>query len=347
MRAKGKSVFLLALVLIAAAAFWATRPPVLQKPLAAAALGDGRILQLEGATYGTTHHIGNPASEVGWRFSSWFSKPLLSHLMPKNPESVIDKLKSPALVVWVNAISAKGGTNVDCQMIRVELVDEHGEHYPADNTHWFGGSKFWRVGHVFSVYPRSQTNLTMQVNRWKSDKTNQMEFSNPHLVQPAAWTGLELPQQKPAADFSVVLAGLRLRTNGVPPKYWETQSVYWESLWELRSGNEKIGGWDEPEWFAEDPTGNRGKYLGTHQPVLRYSVIFYPNATNVEAAHLLVRLPQTTLTNLHSTLWWNQTIPYQSNAISILGLFPVDPVGRARVFYQGHHSGLALTIKFN
>jgi hypothetical protein len=333
MRAKGKSIFLagLALVLIGAAVLWATRSQVSQKPLATVALGDGRILQLEAVTYGTTHHIGNPASEVGWRLNAWLPGRLRADIATRNPESAIDDLEIPALVVWVNALSAQTGTNVDCQRIRVELVNERGEHYAADNSYWFGGTEFWRVGHVFPVFPRSQTKLTLQVTAWKIDKTNQMEFPNPHVVQPAAWTGMELPQQKQAADLNIVLTGLRLRTNGVPSNYWETRSVYWEPMWELRHGNEKIGGWEEPEWFAEDPTGNRGQHLGTYQSVLRFSGTFYPAATNIEVAHSLARLPQTIVTNLQTILWWNQTVQYQANNISILGLFPAGNY----VFNQG------------
>ena len=312
----------LALVLIAAAVFWAARSPVSQKPLAAVALGDGRILQIEAVTYGANHHVGSRASEVVRRLGSWLPRRLLSLFAPKYPEAVISGLDSPALVVWVNAVSAAAGTNVDCQGIRVELVDEHGQHYGSATSSWFGGDKFWRVGHVFQVYPRSQSHLTMQVTTWKGDITNQLQLPNPHVVQPAAWTGLDLPQQKPAGDLNIVLTALRLRTNGVPPKYWQTRAIYWEPVWELRRRNEKIGGWDEPEWFAEDPTGNRGEQLGANQPVLRYSATFYPAATNAQAAQLLATLPQIFLTNLPSILWWNQTVRYEAENISILGLFP-------------------------
>jgi hypothetical protein len=181
MRARGKVIFLasLALVLITAAVFWAARSPVSQKPLAAVALGDGRILQVEAVTYGTRHHIGNPASEIGFRLHAWLPARLLAGITSKNPESVINDLESPALVVWVNALSAQTGTNVDCQRIRVELVDEHGEHYAAEDSYWFGGDKFWRVGHVFKVYPRSLTKLTMQVTAWKTDNSKPISQNVP------------------------------------------------------------------------------------------------------------------------------------------------------------------------
>jgi hypothetical protein len=312
----------LALILIIAAALWATRSTVSQKPLASVALGDGRILQVEAVTYGTNHHIGNPASKLGWRLNVWLPRRLRLRLASKNPEAVINDFENPALVVWVNAVNARTGTNVDCQMVRVELVDGHGEHYAENNSYWFGGDEYWRVGHAFEVFPRSETNLTMQVSTWKNGKTNQLNFPNPHVVHPAEWTGLELPQQKHAGDLNIVLRGLRLRTNGIPSHEWETRSVYWEPEWNLLRGNEKVGGWDQPEWMAEDPAGNRGQQLGTNHPVLRFSASFYPSATNVEAAPSLANLPQTFVTNLHSILWWNQTVHFEAQEISILGLFP-------------------------
>jgi hypothetical protein len=307
------------------------RLPVSRKPLASAALGDGRILQVEAVTYGTNHHIGALASEVGRRLNAWLPRRLRLRLAPKNPAADINGLENPSLVVWVNAVSAQTGTNVDCQRIRVELVDEQGEHYAEDNSYWFGDEQFWRAGHAFQVFPRSQAKLILQVTAWKSDQTNLMVFPNPHVVHPAVWTGMDLPQQKQAGDLTIVLTGLRLSTNGVPSHYWEARSVYWEPVWDLLRGNEKIGGWDSPEWIAEDPTGNRGRHLGTHQPVLRFSAVFYPAATNAEAAQSLASLPQTVMTDPQSIVWWNQTVHYEAQDISILGLFPAG----SYVFNQG------------
>jgi len=211
------------------------------------------------------------------------------------------------------------------------LVNEHGEHFASDTSSWFGGQRFWRVGHVFKVYPRDESKLILRVTNWKNNQISHVELPNPHVVRPAAWTGLDLPQQKPADDLNIVLAGLRPRTNNASPKIYETRMVYWEPVWELRRGTEKVDGWTKPEWLAEDPLGNRGQYLGTNQPVLRFSATFYPAATNAGAAQLLATLPQTTVTNLQTTVWWNQTARHGSNDIVVLGLFPPGN----RVFEDG------------
>jgi hypothetical protein len=332
--AKRKSIALavLALVLMGAAMFWATRSGMSQKPLAAVALGDGRILQVEAVTYGVNHHIGNEGSDnLLWRLTARLPGPLYERFASKNPEAKITGLESPALVVWVNAVSEAAGTNLDCQGIRVELVNERGEYFESETSSWFGRKKFWRVGHVFKIYPRDESKLILRVTNWKNNQISHLEIPNPHVVRSAAWTGQDLPQQKSVGDLDIVLAGLRLRTNNASPKYYETRTVYWEPVWELRRGAEKVDGWTEPEWLAEDALGNRGQYLGTNQPVLRFSATFYPAATNAGAAQLLATLPQTPVTNLQTIVWWNQTVRHGSNDILALGLFPPG----TRVFEDG------------
>jgi hypothetical protein len=332
--AKRKPIALaiLALVLIGAGIFWAAYSAKTQKPLAAVPLGDGRILQVEAVTYGVNHHMGNYGSDnFLWRLTARLPGRLYERFASRNPEAKINGLEIPSLVVWVDAVSEAAGTNVDCQGIRVELVNEHGEQFKSDTSSWFGGQRFWRVGHVFKVYPRDETKLVLRVTNWKNNQISHLELPNPHVVRPAAWTGLDLPQQKPAGDLDIVLAGLRPRTNNASPKYYETRMVYWEPVWELRHGQEKVDGWSKPEWLAEDPLGNRGQYLGTNQPVLRFSATFYPAATNAEAAQLLATLPQTPVTNRQTVVWWNQTARYGSNDIVVLGLFPPGN----RVFQDG------------
>lgn len=334
MSRKKKSICLvgLALVLIGVAIFWVARSAQAQKPLAAVPLGDGRILQVEAVTYGVNHHIGNDRDTLFWRLLAWLPGGLFQHFASRNPSATINNLEIPSLVVWVDAINAATGTNVDCQRVRLELVNEQGEHFGTATADWFGGQRFWRVGHVFKVYPRDETNLTLRVNAWKNNHSSLVEIPNPHVVLPAEWTGADLPQQTTARDLNIALTDLRLRTNTASPRYYETQTPYWQPVWELRRGTEKVDGWTEPEWLAEDPLGNRGQYLGTNQPLLRFSATFYPAATNAAAAQLLATLPQSPVTNRQTVVWWNQTARQGSNDIQVLGLFPPG----TRVFEEGH-----------
>jgi hypothetical protein len=125
------------------------------------ALADGRILQIEGVTYGTAHRIGQRA-QFYEHFHQWLPPILDAWLRPKHAESRID-LERPALVVWVNAIDPKTGTNVDCQAIRTDLVDQYGEVFGEETSSWHGGNDFWRAGHIFYVYPRDEKMLTFQM----------------------------------------------------------------------------------------------------------------------------------------------------------------------------------------
>jgi hypothetical protein len=330
---KKKSICLVGttLILIGVAIFWAVRSVGFQKPLATVPLGDGRILLVEAVTYGTDHHVGNVGSDnFLWRLTAWVPG-LFQRFASRNPESSITGLDTPSLVVWVNAVSAVAGTNVDCQGIRMELMNESGEYFATATSSWHGSQRFWRVGHVFKVYPRDETNLTLRVTTWKNRKSTVVTIPNPHVVRPAEWTGMDLPQQITAGDLTIVLAELRLRVNNPLPQYYQTRIVYWEPAWELRRGTNTAGGWSKPEWLAEDSLGNRGQFLGTNQPFLRFSATFYPAVTNA-TAQLLATLPQSPVTNQQSIVWWNQTTRQGTNDILVIGLFPPG----TRVFEGGH-----------
>src|SRR5437870_927604 len=98
------------------------------------ALADGRILQIEGITYGTKHRIGK-SSMFFDRLSPWLPAKIRQWSQPKAAESKFE-LQHPALVVWVNAIDPNTGTNVDCQMIRTEFVDKHEDLFAEDTSSW-------------------------------------------------------------------------------------------------------------------------------------------------------------------------------------------------------------------
>lgn len=320
----------LASVLLGAAIFWVVHSAGSQKPLATVSLGDGRILHVEAVTYGTNHHVGNDGSgNLLWRLTAWLPGHPFQRFAPINPDATINGLDTPSLVVWVNAVNAATRKNVDCQGVRLELVSEHGEYFGTATAEWFGGQTLWHVGHVFKIYPRDETNLTLRVTGWKSKQSSLVTIPNPHVVRPAEWTGADLPQQTNAGDLNIVLARLRLRTNAPSSRYYETRMVYWQPMWELRRGTEKLDGWSF-EWQAEDPLGNRGEYLGTNQPLLRFSATFYPTATNA-TAQLLATLPPSSVTNKQAIVWWNQTASQGTNNILALGLFPTG----TRVFQDG------------
>lgn len=327
-------------IVVLALIFWGcvfgfARKPPPQRIL----LGDGRILQIEGVTYGTKHRIGRSSSFLE-HFGPWLPGKMRQLFEPKYPESRID-LERAALVVWVNAIDPKGETNVDCQGISTGFVDKHGDVFGDDHPHWFGGQKFWRVGHVFYSYPRDERELTWQVTSWRANKAGSVQFLNPNLTQPLKWSGDPLPQTNTVGELEIVLSGLNTRTTGGKKKYWEPPGTYWEPAWEFHQHGQAAPGWEKPEWNAEDSVGNRGQFPGVHQPVLRFSVTVYPKATNTEAAATIAVLPKASLAGLNTNIWWNRNCQSGSNEIVVLGICPPGMHEFCRGVYDtnGPHMG--------
>jgi hypothetical protein len=288
-------------------------------PAASVKLPDGRILQIEGVTYGTRHRMG-PRSLVE-PIEPWLPRQVVQCFAVQHPHSDIT-LDTPGLVVWVNAMDPATGKYVDCQSIRTEFVDENGDLFGQDTSNWFGGTAFWRVGHVFHAFPRTQATLTLRITSWKKrDSSVQVRFPNPCVAAPARWAALPLPQRVRAGGLEVELTKLVIRTRGGPKQYWETPGRYWEPVWTLRRDGKEAAGWEEPEWTTADPTGNQGQFLGTRQPVLRFSAEFFPSATNLADATVLGRLAPVPVAPLQSNAWSNVTLTNGSGQLTVLGLF--------------------------
>jgi len=308
----GALISLLVLAILAAVFFMQRAAPPQKVPLA-----DGRILQIEAVTFGTNHDVGM-RSPIFDRLGPWLPSAFRKALEPKHPHSHV-KTSHPALVVWVNATDA-GGKSVDPQAVRVEFDDEHGQIFGEEDRAWFGFGNFSRVAHQFHVYPRDQHKLTIRLTPWRTNQSSVATIPNPRAQVSAHWEGDPLPCHRRIANMDIVLDHLVLRTNQA--SYYETPTHYWEPAWEFRQEGAPAFGWDEPKWIAEDPLGNRGKFLGIHQPVLRYSATFYPSATNAAAAVVIGRLPQIAMRAMQSNISWNTTFAYESTEVLALGVFP-------------------------
>jgi hypothetical protein len=313
--------FLLAVLLLAPTG---RNPAVLGK----ARLSDGRIIQVEGLSYGTEHRIGGRSRLL--EICPWLPARIKTWLTPKRPESTMH-LDEPGLVVWVNALDAETGTNIDCQSLRLEFVDARGQSFGEDGSHWFGGQTFWRGGHSFHVFPRDNEFLRLRISTVlrkfasMSNASEEVRLNNPAITKPAPWTGGPLPQTQKIGDLEFSLTGLQLKVSGDSNRNWETRTIYWEPVSEFRRDGQPVGGWREPEWFAEDPYGNRGKYLGVHLPVLRYTLTVYPTETNTLAAIVVANLPTISLQTLTNEISWNQESTVASNKLTAIGCFPAGP----------------------
>jgi hypothetical protein len=289
------------------------------RPIASAKLPDGRILQIEGITYGIRHHMGQRS--LVEPIQPWLPQQIVQFFAPQYPRSEI-ALDRPGLVVWVNAVDAVTGKYVDCQSIRLEFVDEQGDLFGQDTSSWSGSPSFWRCGHIFNAFPRTQHTLTLQVSCWKNQGLFvSMQFPNPQVAVPAHWLALPLPQCVPVGDLEVELTKLVKRTHGEPKQYWQTPCEYWEPKWKLHRNGEDAVGWGAPKWTAADPTGNHGQFLGTRQPVLRFSAEFYPSTTNLADSIVLGRLAPVRVAPLQTNSWTNLTLTNGSTRFTVLGLF--------------------------
>lgn len=295
-------------------------------------LADGRTFVIEAVTYGTNHVVGRD-SELLKRVGRWLPSPVHRMLDSGQHRNEVTT-PIPSLVIWANAMDTAYGTNVDCQAVRLELADPGGVRFGEPGMSWFGGSRFWRQAFAFQVYPRSQTNLTVHITPWSTNATATATIPNPFPAKAANWVGEPLPQSIRSAEYEVSLDQLVLSTNRLEPKYWETATPYWHPMWRITRDGREARGWQHPVWTAEDASGNRGKYLGTNQAVLRYSVVCYPRTTNELAAELVTRLPNVDLSLLSSNHFWNLTLTSSVGPVRLIGLLPPS-VPRAHVFSEG------------
>ncbi|MFO1498247.1 MAG: hypothetical protein U1G07_07640 [Verrucomicrobiota bacterium] len=299
------------------------------RPLATVALADGRVFHVEGVSYGTNHVIG-VRSVVVDRLGPWLPAAVRQALAPKRPQSDIH-LDRPALVVWVNATDPVSGKQVDCQGVRLELLDAHGDLFGQETSSWFGGADFWRVGHIFYAFPRSERQLTLRIVPWRQQVPAQVTILNPHRASVEPLADKPLPQQMRVGELELSLLHLSARTNGGPENYWQTPTVYYEPTWSLTKNGAPAPGWSKPEWIAEDGSGNRSQFLGVHQPALRFTVNYYPLATNDNACRHVTSSPPFSLQDLSSNVWWNPNAGPATQTPVLLGVF----VPGTHVFSEG------------
>jgi hypothetical protein len=230
----------------------------------------------------------------------------------------------------------------------LELADRNGELWGEQTHDWSGfqnsGPKrqYSRMAFIFDSFPRDEKTLTLRCTPSKQSVYGQVEFKNPCFTAPAVWTGLPLPQRQEAGGMEIVLTALTLATNGGPKEYWTTPARYWKPSWQLLRDGLPAPGWDEAEWEAEDPLGNRSQTPNVRQPVLRFSASFHPSATNLAAAVLVAALPKIDLTS-SVTNWWNATNRFQSNEIEALGFFPPGTYVFCNGQFTNYNPGLGPT----
>src|SRR2546427_369266 len=88
---------------------------------------------------------------------------------------------------------------------------------------------------------------------------------------------------------------------------------------------------NSPEWEAEDATGNRGRTLGLHEPLLKFIATSRPRPDAVTEGSKRWRLPVVSLPTKTNGIQWNTNRLLGDVAITVFGLFPPG----AYTFSQG------------
>ncbi len=133
-----------------------------RSPVAKAKIADGRVIQIEATAFGKSSAVGNRSLVLEY-FGPWMPQQLVKFFQPKIPRSNID-FDEPVLIVWVVQPRIRSAErNVDCQAIRTEFVDDHGDLFGNTGRSWFGFANYWRAAHIFGFSPRC-TNLKASDN---------------------------------------------------------------------------------------------------------------------------------------------------------------------------------------
>ncbi|MFO1459760.1 MAG: hypothetical protein U1G08_10135 [Verrucomicrobiota bacterium] len=272
-------------------------------PLPRVQLWNGQQLQIEAVHYGTNLVLGR-RNLVGDLFGPWLPNSLVDWFSPVVGQTRWSA-EVPQLIVWLNGFDPATGQFVDCQRFRVELVDDSGDVYPSEGRSWHGFQKFSRVGHGFSAFPRRDEMLRLRFTPYSTNISYTLTIPNPgRITEPPVWPAAPLPLSTFRDGIELRLSGLAWKTNGASERPWETPSVHWQPQILLLSDKKPATGWLDPEWWAEDPTGNRGQTLGLHEPVQRFHLQAFPSVTNSILDRLAVRLPTVSLDGLGAGILW-------------------------------------------
>lgn len=243
---------------------------------------DGKILRIEGVTWGKTHRLDFEYSPAGpWEF--WDRR-----RMPITHGHGIDQL-----TVWMTCHDAKSGRSLDFDWWSGSVaIDTHGDEIPDDNpqlwqmgsrgTSGGGGSRPFRADRtsyntwlVFSSFPSFRTNqgrFKLQLKNLAGDVATTIELTHPSPPAVQTWPAEELPATKVSGDVAVTLKNLRANfhwntSNGVKKKWW-----YYSPEATVSVDGQLAGDWYASLLEVTDPLGNQQNYgqsLSIREPTWR------------------------------------------------------------------------------
>ena len=241
----------------------------------------------------------------------------------------------PSLAIWLTAIDPKTKKAVDCQGLRVELLDAEGHVYLSEGSCGQCGDHFWRTGQTFPEFPRADRRAHRAGAPFMDlEQVSIFHVPNPHVTRPAHWRGEPVPLRAHLGNFDMILTGLSLRTNGAAYESAQFASYYWEPAFVLEKDGCPAVDWAEPQWTAEDALGSHGRWISAHQKVVRFHATFYPSFKNRTAPVVLTNSPAFRLADGMTNILWNLKTRFETDDLEILGLFPPGPRAFSNGVYQ-------------
>lgn len=233
-------------------------------------MSDGKVLRIEGVTWGKNHRLDFEYSPTGpWGF--WDRR-----RQPITHGDGIDQL-----VVWMTCHDAKSGRSLDFDWWSGSVAtDLHGDEIPdhsaslwqmgARGTSGGSGSRPFRADRtgydtwlVFSSFPAFRTDqgrFKLQVKNLAGEVVATAELTHPSPPAIQSWQAEELPATKTSGDVAVTLKSLRANyhwstSNGVKKKWW-----YYSP-----NATVSVDGQPAADWYVSlletaDPLGNQQQY---------------------------------------------------------------------------------------
>ncbi len=232
---------------------------------------DGKVLRIEGVTWGKTHRLDFEYSPAGpWEF--WDRR-----RMPITHGQGVDQL-----VVWMTCHELKSGRSLDFDWWSGSVaIDAHGDEIPDHSASlWQMGARgstsasgnprpfradrstynTWLVFSSFPSFRTEQGRFKLQLKNLAGEVATTIELTHPSPPVVQTWQAEELPATKANGDVAVTLKHLHANfhwntSNGVKTKYW-----YYSP-----EATVSVDGQPAADWYVNlletaDPLGNQQHY---------------------------------------------------------------------------------------
>ncbi len=234
---------------------------------------DGKVLRIEGITWGKTHRLDYEYSPSGsWEFWNRRTNPI-THGVGQDQ-----------LMVWMTCHDAQSGRSLDFDWWSGSVVpDPLGQEInDANSLFWQFGARGssgnsggerpfradrtsydnWIVGSCFPAFRTEKGRFKLQVKNVSGEIVATFELTHPSPPPVQTWQAEELPATKSVGDVSVTLKRLHPNfnwhtSNGVARKYW-----YFSPEATVSENGQPSNDWYASLLDLSDPLGNPLHYSG-------------------------------------------------------------------------------------